>query len=223
MEKYRASKNNYEVEVPEKTEKEKKQEATEKVVDMAAEGALDYYTGGQFSQVKNKLSDIPFVGDKINKNWDGTVKKVSNVVSKTPVGDMLKKADDTGVTDTAKEAFNAYKSTKGGNISGNSNQTSKSSNDLKSLTTSSNKKNDKFLTSNIMSNFNFLGGTKFKLIIAAWAFLFVILIAVVTAIAAKDSANLDITNRTQMSRKTTSSADVMKALEEVSKDLIHIK
>ena len=83
MEKYKASRNQEQNqgEQPEKSKSEQKQESTEKAVDLAATVALDAYTGGAFSKVKNVASKVPVVGDKLNKTWDTAVGAVSNVAS----------------------------------------------------------------------------------------------------------------------------------------------
>ena len=60
-----------------------------------------------------------------------------------------------------------------------------------------------------------MGSMKMKLIVAVAAFSFIIFMSMIAAIASKDSANLDITNASQMARKNASAADVVKALEEV--------
>lgn len=103
MEKYKAVSNN-----PNnlKSEKEQKQEATEKAVDVLGEAALDAYTGGTFSKAKNIASSIPVIGKGADKAWNKAVKKVAKPLSKTPIGDFAKKANDTGITDKARQAKN---------------------------------------------------------------------------------------------------------------------
>lgn len=111
MEKYEATRN-------EASEKEqydaKKQESTEKVVDLAGELALDYFTAGQGSAIKNELENVPVVGGAVKEVWDGAVGAVSSVVKETPVGDVAKVADDIGVLDVAKQAKGLINLSNGG-------------------------------------------------------------------------------------------------------------
>ena len=144
---YKARNNNQnEVDEPKSVE-DQKLESTEKAVDLAGEAALDYFTGGQGSKIKNMAENVPIVGNTVKNTWDGAVKKVSKAVSKTPAGDMLKKADDAGVTDMARTAKDAM-SMKGGGGSLPSNN-----NGTESLKNTSNK-------SKGLSNLN--AGTKSK-------------------------------------------------------------
>lgn len=101
MEKYKAVSNNMD---NIKSEKEQKQEATEKAVDVIGETALDAYTGGTFSKAKNMVSNIPIVGKRADKTWNNAVKRVAKPLSKTPIGDLAKKANDAGITDKARQA-----------------------------------------------------------------------------------------------------------------------
>lgn len=223
MEKYKA-RGNGEVnqEVPEKSEKEKKQESTEKAVDLAAETALDYFTGGMGSTVKNVAGSVPIVGNKVNKTWDKAVKGVSKVVSKTPAGNILKKADDAGVTDlarTAKDTMDFSKGKGGGakpsNMKGlknNSGGTNKSSkfDSLKSginKTTSTN--------GDIVGNLwgKMPKSLKIKIIIGCGA-CFVFLLICFTVFAQDDIQNLSLTNNTTLIG--TGSGDLSKSLESVA-------
>lgn len=87
---------------PEQIEEFQKQQATEKVVDIAGDLALQYFTGVS----KDQLTSIPVVGGAVNDAWNGVVKESSKIVSQTPVGDMAKAADDTGLLDAAQTAKN---------------------------------------------------------------------------------------------------------------------
>lgn len=107
---YRANKNNVETQESVVDEEEKKKEATKKVVDKGATIALDVYTGGQFSKAKNIVSKAPVVGSVANKTWDKAVGTVSNVLSKTPTGDMINKLDDVGAVDAFDKATDIYNS-----------------------------------------------------------------------------------------------------------------
>lgn len=223
MEKYKARGNgDVNQEVPEKSEKEKKQESTEKAVDLAAETALDYFTGGMGSTVKNAAGSIPIVGNKVNKTWDKAVKGVSKVVSKTPAGNVLKKADDAGVTDlarTAKDTMDFSKGKGGGakpsNMKGlknNSGGTNKSSkfDSLKSginKTTSTN--------GDIVGNLwdKMPKSLKIKIIIGCGA-CFVFLLICFTVFAQDDIQNLSLTNNTTLIG--TGSGDLSKSLESVA-------
>ena len=103
MEKYKAVSNNMD---NIKSEKEQKQEATEKAVDVIGETALDAYTGGTFSKAKNMASNIPVIGKGADKAWNKAVKRVAKPLAKTPIGDLAKKANDAGITDKARQAKN---------------------------------------------------------------------------------------------------------------------
>ena len=114
---YKAEHNNQNLDnpsIPEPTYKEQKQASTEKSVDLAGEAALDYFTGGQGSAIKDMAEKVPGAGKIVKNTWDGAVKDVSKVVSKTPAGDILKKADDAGITDAARTVKDGMNITKGG-------------------------------------------------------------------------------------------------------------
>ena len=133
---YQAKRNEVsEIDEPEKSYKEQKQESTEKAVDLAGEVALDYFTGDQGSQIKNAAENVPIVGKREKNTWEGAVKRGSKVVSKTPVGDMLKKADDAGITGMAKGAKDVI-SMKGSPNSSGANNIPNSSNTQASLSNS---------------------------------------------------------------------------------------
>lgn len=212
MEKYKASKNNEEEltnDIPEKTEEEKKQGSTEKAVDLAGELALDYFTAGKGSQVKDALGNVPVVGGAVNKVWDGAVKDVSKVVSKTPAGDVLKAADDMGVTDLAKDAKGMLNMSKGktsgvNSATNNPNKNlSNSSSPSISVNNESSKKNlfsggstnSGPLTDNIMGNI--MGGLpksmKIKLYAIGIGVIFLLMIFI-TVFADQDIVNLQATN-----------------------------
>lgn len=223
MEKYKARGNgDVNQEVPEKSEKEKKQESTEKAVDLAAETALDYFTGGMGSTVKNAAGSVPIVGNKVNKTWDKAVKSVSKVVSKTPAGNILKKADDAGVTDlarTAKDTMDFSKGKGGGakpsnmkglkNNSGGSNKSSK----FDSLKSGINKTTS--TNGDIVGNLwdKMPKSLKIKIIIGCGA-CFVFLLICFTVFAQDDIQNLSLTNNTTLIG--TGSGDLSKSLESVA-------
>ena len=205
---YKAKKNNQELDEEPKSYEDQKRESTEKAVDLAGEAALDYFTGGQGSKIKNMAENVPIVGGAVKNTWDGAVKGVSKVVSKTPAGDVLKKADDAGVTDMARTAKDAI-SMKGGNGSlppgnnGNSTESIKNTNKsggLSNLIGGTNSKDD--------SNLKMFGSFKFKLplvlkikIIITLSCIFLLFIMVVAVFAQDDIKNLSLTNNSEMTPK----------------------
>lgn len=234
---YRANKNNVDnQDVPLKTEKEQKQESTEKAVDLAAETALDVYTGGQFSKVKGVAEKVPIVGKVVNKTWDKSVKGISKIASKTPIGDIAKKADESGLTDTArtvKSATNFSNGNVGNNQSGinqtgsNQNNSTNQSNSFSnsfSLNSKPFRLFGKSKEDNSNKSGNMLGslfrnmptGLKIKVILSlSGAFL---LFLMVTAVFANDdNKNLSLTNGTNLSQKSTASeGDLLAKLEDLS-------
>ena len=200
MEKYKARPNGVDNKISEKTETEKKQESTEKAVDLAGEMALDYFTGGKGSKIKNSLGNVPIVGSAVNKTWDNAVKKVSGVVSKTPAGNILKAADDSGITDAARSAKDAMNMSSGGkgNVSG---KTNKSGVNKTNLT----KNNSSFLTNNIMK----FGQPPFMTkIYIVGGICFFLLIMMVTIVSGKDSVNLESTNQSSMDSSVSSNINI---------------
>lgn len=233
MEKYRARNNNNErIEVPEKSEKEKKQESTEKAVDLAAETALDYFTGGKGSSIKNAAGNIPIIGNKVNKTWDNAVKGVSKVVSKTPAGDVLKKADDTGITDAARSVKNVVSPSKGSNVNIKTNGNSKSSNVQGVNNNSNNSKMNKSSKFSILgkgntdkkgTSDNIAGtiwkklpkGVKIKIAVGCMVCL-LFLMMVYTVFAQDDITNLELTNSSSMSIKAGNVGSLANGLETVA-------
>ena len=218
---YKASRNNNLDEVPEKTEKEKKQESTEKVVDLAAETALDVYTGGQFSKAKGIIEKVPVAGKVANKTWNKAVKGVSKIASKTPIGDIAKNADDAGITDTARSAKDMVNITKGNAGSNAVNNSSKVNVSLKSHNSLQNKTSQKgildFLSSsknsgNLLDNLP--KGLKIKLIVGCSA-VFLFMLICIGVFASDDVKNLSLTDGSNMSSKQSSanSGELLSRLE----------
>lgn len=204
---YKARNNNQnEVDEPKSVE-DQKLESTEKAVDLAGEAALDYFTGGQGSKIKNMAENAPIVGNTVKNTWDGAVKKVSKAVSKTPAGDMLKKADDAGVTDMARTAKDAM-SMKGGGGSLPSNN-----NGTESLKNTSNKSKglsnlNAGTNSRVNNNQKMFGDFKFELplvlkikIIIMLSCIFLLFIVIVAVFANDDMKNLSLTNQSSITAK----------------------
>lgn len=204
---YKAKKNSQELDDEPKSYEEQKRESTEKAVDLAGEAALDYFTGGKGSKIKNMAENVPIVGNTVKNTWDGAVKKVSKAVSKTPAGDMLKKADDAGVTDMARTAKDAM-SMKGGGGSLSSNN-----NGTESLKNTSNKSKglsnlNAGTKSKVNNNQKMFGNFKFELplvlkikIIITLSCIFLLFIMVVAVFAQDDIKNLSLTNNSEMTPK----------------------
>ena len=236
---YKANKNdslNFE-DIPEKTEQEKKQESTEKLVDLAGETALDYFTGGQFSQAKGAIEKVPIAGKVVNNTWDNAVKRVSKQVSNTPIGDVAKAADETGLTDTARKAKNMINIKDGkASISGdslsnsalnktsdigdniNNNGGSSSGNSLKSSNSSKSNGFMDFINGSDGSFFSKLPvGVKIKLIVGLGA-VFLFFLICFAVFASDDNKNLSLTNNSTMISKgiSTNSGEVLSRLEELA-------
>lgn len=204
---YKAKKNSQELDDEPKSYEDQKRESTEKAVDLAGEAALDYFTGGKGSKIKNMAENVPIVGNTVKNTWDGAVKKVSKAVSKTPAGDMLKKADDAGVTDMARTAKDAM-SMKGGGGSLSSNN-----NGTESLKNTSNKSKglsnlNAGTKSKVNNNQKMFGNFKFELplvlkikIIITLSCIFLLFIMVVAVFAQDDIKNLSLTNNSEMTPK----------------------
>lgn len=205
---YKAKKNSQELDDEPKSYEDQKRESTEKAVDLAGEAALDYFTGGKGSKIKNMAENVPIVGNTVKNTWDGAVKKVSKAVSKTPAGDMLKKADDAGVTDMARTAKDAM-SMKGGGGSLPSNN-----NGTESLKNTSNKSKglsnlNAGTKSKVNNNQKMFGDFKFELplvlkikIIITLSCIFLLFIMVVAVFAQDDIKNLSLTNNSEMTPKS---------------------
>lgn len=224
MDKYKAVSNNMD---NNKSEKEQKQEATEKAVDVIGETALDAYTGGTFSKAKNMASNIPVFGKRADKTWNKAVKRVAKPLAKTPVGDLAKKANDTGITDKARQAKNVMNTVNNsnaqnqapkmeGNIdTNNSNQNNKN---ISSLFGGSNKKING--SSNFLDKGDLWGSLpkslKLKIIISC-SIAFLIMMIVFCVFANDDIHNLELTNGENIkSLSSGNAADLKAKLEEVS-------
>lgn len=222
---YKAKKNSQELDDEPKSYEDQKRESTEKAVDLAGEVALDYFTGGQGSKIKNMAENVPIVGNTVKNTWDGAVKKVSKTVSKTPAGDMLKKADDAGVTDMARTAKDAM-SMKGGGGSLPSNN-----NGTESLKNTSNKSKglsnlNAGTNSKVNNNQKMFGDFKFELplvlkikIIITLSCIFLLFMMVVAVFANDDIKNLSLTNQSSMTAKN-GTRDC--SLEEVENRLLYV-
>lgn len=204
---YKAKKNSQELDDEPKSYEDQKRESTEKAVDLAGEAALDYFTGGKGSKIKNMAENVPIVGNTVKNTWDGAVKKVSKAVSKTPAGDMLKKADDAGVTDMARTAKDAM-SMKGGGGSLPSNN-----NGTESLKNTSNKSKglsnlNAGTKSKVNNNQKMFGDFKFELplvlkikIIITLSCVFLLFMMIIAVFANDDIKNLSLTNNSEMTPK----------------------
>ncbi len=204
---YKAKKNSQELDDEPKSYEDQKRESTEKAVDLAGEAALDYFTGGKGSKIKNMAENVPIVGNTVKNTWDGAVKKVSKAVSKTPAGDMLKKADDAGVTDMARTAKDAM-SMKGGGGSLPSNN-----NGTESLKNTSNKSKglsnlNAGTKSKVNNNQKMFGDFKFELplvlkikIIITLSCIFLLFMMIIAVFANDDIKNLSLTNNSEMTPK----------------------
>ena len=194
MEKYKASKNNLE-DVGEQTQDEKNIESNKKLLDSAKEIGKKI----PIPQVQAASRAI----DKVDKLTGGAAtntiaKGVNNMSKVNPAMNQIQNAsnklNDTGVSDTLNQAT----SVKSGGLS----KTSKNN-------------DSNFLSGNIMSKLNIAKSFKMKLIIAGVVVGFFMLFFVALA-SSTDFHNLDLTNRSEMARKSAASADVLKALEEVA-------
>ena len=205
---YKAKKNSQELDDEPKSYEDQKRESTEKAVDLVGEAALDYFTGAKGSEIKNMAENVPIIGNTVKNTWDGAVKKVANAVSKTPAGDMLKKADDAGVTNMARTAKDAM-SMKGGGGSLPSNN-----NGTESLKNTSNKSKglsnlNAGTKSKVNNNQKMFGDFKFELplvlkikIIITLSCIFLLFIMVVAVFSQDDIKNLSLTNNSEMTPKS---------------------
>lgn len=180
MEKYKASKNGV---VEEQSQEQKNQESTENLINAGLEVAehipvASLYAKG--AKLANKLT-----GGALTK---GAAKITNKALQNNPLGgvaqDAINQANDSGLTNAVGSAASAAKG---------SGKSTKGKLNIKSLGDNKN-----FMTGNIMS-FKGIGGMKIKLIIACCAFGFVVFMTIITAIASKDNANLDLTNKSSMS------------------------
>lgn len=226
MESYKARRNddsakNIEnnVEAPQKTKRQLRKESTEKAVDLAAETALDVYTGGQFSQIKNNLSKIPLVGEKLNKEWNKKVKLISKVASHTKFGRSAQQLDNMGMLDTARDAKDMYNSVSSGEMpdgtSGGTSGGSKGNNFLGKFSKSGSKKKN-FVSMFGNKNKKDNGGSKdissiweqlppalkFKIYAIGIGF-FAFIMLFMTVFAEQDEVNMGATNSGSGSSETS--------------------
>lgn len=224
MDKYKAVSNNMD---NIKSEKEQKQEATEKAVDVIGETALDAYTGGTFSKAKNMASSIPVFGKRADKTWNKAVKRVAKPLAKTPVGDLAKKANDSGITDKARQAKNVMNTVNNSNAQNqapkmegniNTNNSNQNNKNISSLFGGSNKKMTG--SSNFLDKGDLWGSLpkslKLKIIISC-SVAFLIMMIVFCVFANDDIHNLELTNGENIkSLSSGNAADLKAKLEEVS-------
>lgn len=224
MDKYKAVSNNMD---NIKSEKEQKQEATEKAVDVIGETALDAYTGGTFSKAKNMASSIPVFGKRADKTWNKAVKRVAKPLAKTPVGDLAKKANDSGITDKARQAKNVMNTVNNSNAQNqapkmegniNTNNSNQNNKNISSLFGGSNKKITG--SSNFLDKGDLWGSLpkslKLKIIISC-SVAFLIMMIVFCVFANDDIHNLELTNGENIkSLSSGNAADLKAKLEEVS-------
>lgn len=217
---YKASRNNQEENDQPKSYEEQKQESTEKAVNLSGEGLLNSVTGGTGGKIKNMAEKVPVLGSTVKNTWDNAVKNVSSIVSRTPAGDILKKANDAGVIDTAKNVKDKF-SSKG--TSNNNNNESKNMFNFGSKNKGlfnlfgNNKDSKGFLGGAL--NFNIPPMLKIKLIFIG-AGVFMLFIIVVAVFANDDMDNLALTNDTSLSVKGNNSRNCTS--EEVVNRLLYV-
>lgn len=223
MDKYKAVSNNMD---NIKSEKEQKQEATEKAVDVIGETALDAYTGGTFSKAKNMASNIPVFGKRADKTWNKAVKRVAKPLAKTPVGDLAKKANDSGITDKARQAKNVMNTVNNSNAQNqapkmegniNTNNSNQNNKNISSLFGGSNKKITG--SSNFLDKGDLWGSLpkslKLKIIISC-SVAFLIMMIVFCVFANDDIHNLELTNGENIkSLSSGNTADLAASLQKV--------
>ena len=221
---YRASRNNSDdLREEEKSEKEQKKESTAKAVDVGLETGLDIYTAGAFSKVKNTVTSVPIVGRMAQKKWDKSVNKAAGMLAKTPIGDIAKKADDVGITDTARGVKDTYNMASGqvpsNNSTTNTNNSSNKSNMLNNLSKLKGKSNNKSsLFGSGSFKVNNLFSFKMKLIIAGCFAGFLLFIMIfMTVFAEPDDVNMGLTNNTELSSKGG-----MVTEEEIANKLVYL-
>lgn len=211
---YKARENNQEESDQPKSYEEQKQESTEKAVDLAGEGLLNSVTGGTGGKIKNMAEKVPVLGGAVKNTWDNAVKNVSNIVSRTPAGDILKKANDAGVIDTAKNVKDKLSS---------KDTSSKNNNESKNMFNFGGKNKGLFnLFGNNKGgtfNFNIPPMLKIKLFFIG-AGVFMLFIIVVAVFANDDMDNLALTNDTSLSVKGNNSRDCTS--EEVENRLLYV-
>lgn len=218
---YRASRSNENNADEVKNEKEDKKEATAKALDIGLETGLDIYTAGAFSKAKNAITSVPIAGKFAQKKWDKAINKAAGIVSNTPVGDIAKKMNDAGITDTARGIKDTYNMASGAGRNNNSslsNSFNKGNllNGLTKLNDKSSKSGNLFGSGSF--NFSNLFSFKTKLIIAGCfaGFLFFIMLFM-TVFAEPDDVNLMLTNNTELSTK-----GALVTVEEIAGKLVYL-
>ena len=212
MERYEANRNS----------SQKKLESTKKVVDEGGKLVLDAYTGGQGSKILETAEKVPIVGGAVKNTWDNAVDKVSKVASRTPLGNVFKKADDVGITDAAKTVSSMYRGSQGNFQNGGDVLQNKSEID-----------NSKF--SGLKLGVNKATSTNGDLVGNLWAKLppsikikvavgcgvcLLFLLMITTIFAADDVQNLSLTNVTNISGSSVASRKC--STEEVENKLLYV-
>lgn len=223
---YKASRNNSEEVIEEeKSEKEQKKESTAKALDVGLETGLDIYTAGAFSKAKNAVTNVPIAGKMLQKKWDKSIGKAAGMLSNTPVGDLAKKTDDVGITDTARGVKDIYNMANGKMSNNSSNASSGKSNIFNNLSKLKGKSNNKSsLFGSGSFKVNNLFSFKMKLIIIGCFVGFFLFICIfMTVFAEPDDVNMGLTNNTEMSSKggkSVNSAEIMSSLQRLAEYFI---
>lgn len=207
---YKARENNKNIQDYQENYDENKQRSTEKAVNLAGEVALDYFTAGKGSRIKNMAEKVPVLGGAVKNTWDGAVKNISRGVSNTPVGDVLKAADDAGITDAAETAKDIIT-----NGSNNATFKNKFSGNIKNKT-NDNKSNFKFLD---FGSFKMSPSLKIKIVVIA-IFVFLFFVMVVAVFANDDIDNLELTNSSTMTPKSNDGTLFTK--QEIESRLVYV-
>lgn len=199
-EKYRAKANNIDNEVPQKTEKEMRKESGAKAAKVAAKGTAEYFVPG----VGGKLVDFAAK----TKMGEQILNKAGNTLTRNPIaGRMIKKADDSGLLDTASQAVDMLGKKPDGlkdngnnelnNSNGLNNNTDKETQQSSgfNLFNKKNQKNNSFFGNAIGNgeiNLFKLVGKKYLIMFALSFFGFLMLMTVI--VSANPFVNLDLTN-----------------------------
>lgn len=218
-EKYQA-RNNGQVDEPEKTKKQEREESSAKVAKVAAKGAAEYFAPG----VGGKAVDM------ISKTEAGqqVLNRAGKTLAKNPItGRMAKKLDDQGMVDAAdsamdmisgdpsKASMNSTQGLNGNKLPSSTSKTNSNNNQLsnKNMSNPTNNKEDlsesnqnedtkndnsffNDLASDSIGNLIFKAVGKKYVIIAALIFFFLVLI-MTSIVSAKDFGNLDLTNKAE--------------------------
>ena len=218
---YKASRNNNDEVIKEKSEKEQKKESTAKALDVGLETGLDIYTNGAFSKTKDAITSVPVIGKVAQKKWDKTINKNAKRLYKTPVGDLAKKADDAGITDAARGLKDTYNMANGqipNSDSKSSGSSGKSNifNNLSRLKGKSSSKGSLFGGGSFKVS-NFLSFKTKLIIIGGFVGFFLFVSIFVTVFAEPDDVNMGLTNNTEISNKSESITK-----EEVANKLVYL-